>query len=51
MTENLSKKIKKEKQDEKRAKIEQKEKIDELPKKKNYRMRAHCNVLADVEFE
>lgn len=47
----LGKKISKQIQREKRLLIEQSEKVDELPKKKNYRMRAHCNVLANVEFD
>ena len=35
---------------EKKKRIEQKEQIEELPKKKHYRMRAHCNVLSDTPF-
>ena len=34
----------------KKKRVEEKEKIEEIPRKKFYRMRAHCNVLSDTAF-
>lgn len=34
----------------KREEVSKKEKAEVLPKKRNYRMRAHCNVLSDTAF-
>lgn len=34
----------------KREKVALKEKAEDIPRKKHYRMRAHCNVLSDTPF-
>ena len=34
----------------KKKEVEKKEKIDEVPRKRHYWMRAHCNVLNDTPF-
>lgn len=34
----------------KRKELDKKEKLDKVPKKRNYRVRAHCNPLSDTPF-